>query len=288
MERGQRTFIIAEIGINHNGSLEIAKQLIHGAKEAGADAVKFQKRTIDSVYSQEFLDSPRESQWGTTQRDQKEGLEFSREDYDEIDRYCREKEIPWFASAWDTNAQLFLEMYNLPYNKIASPMLTNIPLLEMVAGEGKHTFISTGMSTMKELDEAHRIFFMANCPLEFMHCVSEYNMPDSHANLKMIETLRNHLSCRVGYSGHEQGIIIPCAAVALGATSIEKHITLDHAMYGSDQAASMEIGGFERMVKYIRAIESGMGDGVKYISEEEKINAEKLRYFQGVKDYATR
>lgn len=288
MEFPRRAFIIAEIGINANGDLNIAKQLIKGAKEAGADAVKFQKRTIDSVYSQEFLDSPRESPWGTTHRDQKEGLEFNSAEYYEIDGYCLSQNIPWFASAWDKNAQLFLEMYNLPYNKIASPMLTNLDLLKMVAEEGKYTFISTGMSTVQDIEKAVEIFRKADCPFEIMHCVSEYNMPDSHACLNIIPLLRIRFGCDVGYSGHEQGIIIPCAAVALGATSIEKHITLDHAMYGSDQAASMELTGLDRMVKYIRGIESGMGNGVKYISDEEKKNADKMRYFQGVKDYAAR
>lgn len=288
MERGRRTFIIAEIGINHNGDLEIAKALIEGAKKAGADAVKFQKRTIDVVYTKEYLESPRESPWGTTQRDQKEGLEFGRQEYNEINDYCLSLDIPWFAAAWDTNSQLFLELYDLKYNKIASPMLTNIPLLKMVAGEEKCTFISTGMSTNTDIRNAVSIFEDAGCYYELMHCVSEYNMPDSHANLRVIEALREQFSCKVGYSGHEQGLIIPCAAVALGATSIEKHITLDHAMYGSDHPASMELTGFEKMVKYIRAIESGMGDGIKRISNEEKVNAKKLKYFQEVHKYDAR
>ena len=280
MERGSRTFIIAEIGLNHNGSINIAKALIDGAKKAGADAVKFQKRTIELVYSQEFLDSPRESPWGNTQRAQKEGLEFRNGEYDKIDKYCRAQRIPWFASAWDLTAQFVISQYDTKYNKIASPMLTNIDLLKMVAGERKYTFISTGMSTIEDILIAKDIFVSAGCPFELMHCVSEYNMPDSHVNLRMIPELAKKFNCKVGYSGHEQGIIIPCAAVAMGATSIEKHITLDHAMYGSDQPASMELTGFERMVKYIRAIESGMGDGVKRISDEEKVNAKKLKYFQ--------
>lgn len=250
--------------------------------------MKFQKRTIDIVYSQEFLDSPRESPWGNTQRAQKEGLEFRNGEYDKIDKYCRAQGIIWFASAWDTTAQFVISQYDTKYNKIASPMLTNIDLLKMVAGEGKYTFISTGMSTIQDILEAIDIFVGAGCPFELMHCISEYNMPDSHANLKMIKALKEKFSCRVGYSGHEQGLIIPCAAVAMGATSIEKHITLDHAMYGSDQAVSLELTGLERMVKYIRAIESGMGDGIKRISDEEKVNAKKLKYFQEVKNYGTR
>jgi len=284
---GRRTFIIAEIGINHSGSLETTKQLIDGAVKAGADAVKFQKRSIEICYSEEFLDSLRESPWGTTQREQKLRLEFDEFEYDIITEYCRDR-IEWFASAWDTKSQYFLQQYHLKYNKIASPMLTNQQLLRMVAGEGKYTFISTGMSTMEQIKEAVEIFRHYECPFELMHCVSEYNMPDSHANLRMLWTLQQEFRCKVGYSGHEQGIIIPCAAVAMGASSIERHITLDHAMYGSDQGASMELTGLDKMVKYIRAIDDGMGDGIKRISDEEEMNAEKLRYFQEVNDYATR
>ena len=276
-------FIIAEIGLNANGNIDIAKQLITGAKRSGADAVKFQKRRIDLVYSKEFLDSPRESPWGTTQRTQKEALEFNGDDYDEIDKYCWMVGIPWFASAWDIDSLLFLRKYDLKYNKIASPMITNIPFLKVVAKERKYTFISTGMSTMKDIELAFEIFDKVKCPFTLMHCVSEYNMPSNRANIRMIQTLRDTFGCNVGYSGHEQGIIIPCAAVAMGATSIERHITLDHAFYGSDQAASIELTGFERMVKYIRVIESAMGDGVKCISDEERKNAQKLRYFEEIK-----
>lgn len=268
--------IIAEIGINANGDLEIAKKLIDGAVSAGCDAVKFQKRTVDIVYSKEFLDSPRESPWGTTQRDQKEHLEFEQDEYDEINDYCKGK-IDWFASAWDIPSLLFLDRYDLKYNKIASPMLTNDNLRLEVANRGKYTFISTGMSTIKEIDKAVNIFRSAKCPFELMHCVSVYNMPVELANLKVIPALKEYFGCDVGYSGHEQTIILACAAVALGATSIEKHITLDHAMYGSDQAASLEPRGLEQMVKYIRAIEESMGDGVKRLLDEEKENMGKLR-----------
>ena len=270
-------FIIAEIGINHNGDLEIAKKLIDGAVFTGCDAVKFQKRTVEKVYSKEDLDKYRESPWGTTVREQKLGLEFGKEEYDEIDRCCKEKGIPWFASAWDLNSQKFLRQYNLKYNKIASPMLTHRELLEMVAEEEKHTFISTGMSTMEEIEKAVQIFKDAKCPFELMHCNSVYPMKVEDANLKTIPVLRERFGCKVGYSGHEVTLIVACAAAALGATSIERHITLDHAMYGSDQAASVEIMGFHRLVKYIRAIEAALGDGIKVVTEEEKKAKAKLR-----------
>ncbi|MDR4508942.1 MAG: N-acetylneuraminate synthase family protein [Candidatus Brocadiaceae bacterium] len=271
-------FIIAEIGINHNGDLDIAKKLIDGAVFAGCDAVKFQKRTIEKVYSQAELDKPRESPWGSTNREQKYGLEFGREEYDEIDEYCRTKGIHWFASAWDLDSQAFLQKYDLRYNKIASAMLTCKDLLEMVAAEGKYTFLSTGMSTMEEIERAVDIFKRAGCPFELMHCNATYPMWEVRdANLKTIPALREKFGCKVGYSGHEIGIIVACAAVALEATSIERHITLDHAMYGSDQAASIEVMGFYKLVRYIRAIEEAMGDGIKRVTEAEEKVKVKLR-----------
>ena len=273
----KKVFVIAEIGINHNGDLDIAKRLIDGAIFAGADAVKFQKRTVDKVYTKEFLDSYRESPWGTTQRAQKEGLEFGEREYDEIDRYCKEKGIPWFASAWDIDAQIFLRKYNLKYNKIASPMLTNKELLNTVASEGKYTFISTGMSTYEEIDAAVEIFKKYNCPFELMHCNSTYPMKDKDANLLVIPALRKRYNCKVGYSGHEVGLTTSTAAVALGATSIERHITLDRAMYGSDQSASVEIMGFYRLIDNIRTVEMALGDGIKKVTEEELKIRKKLR-----------
>ncbi len=269
-------FIIAELGINHNGDLEIAKKLIDGAVRCGCNAVKFQKRTIDKVYTREILDSPRESPWGTTQREQKEGLEFGLDEYQEIDRHCREKGIPWFASAWDLESQAFLRSFDCRFNKIASVQLTNIPLLEMVAEENKYTFISTGMSTLEEIDRAFDIFRNAGCEFELMHCNSTYPMPPEDANLKMIDTLRQRYPCKVGYSGHETGLVISVAAVALGVTSVERHITLDRAMYGSDQAASVELVGLTRLVDMIRTVEKALGDGVKRITESERTVREKL------------
>ena len=269
--------VIAEIGINHNGDLELAKKLIDWAVLCGCDAVKFQKRTIDKVYTKEFLDSYRESPWGTTQRAQKEGLEFGKEEYDIIDAYCKEKGIEWFASAWDTEAQKFLQQYNLKYNKVASAMLTNMELLEMVAKEGKYTFIATGMSTYEEIDSAVEIFKKYNCPFELMHCNSTYPMKNEDANLKIILALKDRYRCEVGYSGHETGRIVSTSAVAMGATSIERHITLDRAMYGSDQAASLEVDDLQRLVKDIRAIEMALGTGEKVLSEAEMSVRKKLR-----------
>lgn len=270
-------FIVAEIGINHNGSLDIAKQLIDVAKEAGADAVKFQKRTIDLVYTKEMLDSPRESPWGKTQRAQKEGLEFGVDDYREIDRYCREKGIGWFASAWDLESQKFLRQFNRKFNKIASAMLVYEPLLRMVAEEKKHTFISTGMSKQADIDRAVNIFRDARCPFELMHCVSTYPMDDEDANLNRIQTLRERYDCNVGYSGHEVGLAVSYAAVALGITSLERHITLDRAMYGSDQSASVEPTGYRLLVGAVRKIEKAMGDGRLEMNPKEATVAQKLR-----------
>ncbi len=270
-------FIIAEIGINHNGDVEIAKQLINAAKDAGCDAVKFQKRTIDLVYTKELLDSLRESPWGKTQREQKEGLEFGLAQYQDIDAFCKQKEIEWFASAWDIESQKFLRRFNCKYNKIASAMIVYEEFLREVASEKKHTFISTGMTEFKQIDQAVEIFKEAGCPFELMHCVSTYPMEDEDANLNCIKTLRNRYQCNVGYSGHEVGLAVSYAAAALGITSLERHITLDRAMYGSDQAASVEAGGFRQLVGAVRKIEKAMGDGNRVMHVKEISIAKKLR-----------
>ncbi len=270
-------FIIGEIGINHNGDMGIAKKLIDSASDAGADAVKFQKRTIDLVYTKNFLDGPRESPWGTTQREQKEGLEFGLNDYSEIDKYCKEKGIAWFASAWDLESQLFLRQFNLKYNKIASAMIVYDDLLKEVASEGKHTFISTGMSTESDISNAVDIFQSANCSFELMHCISTYPMEDENANLNAINTLRKKYNCDVGYSGHETGLAVSYAATALGITSLERHITLDRSMYGSDQSASIEPSGFSMLVGAVRKIEDAMGNGHLGYLEKEVPIAENLR-----------
>ena len=252
-------FVIAEIGINHNGSMDITKRLIDEAANAGCDAVKFQKRTVDVVYTKEELDKPRESPWGTTNREQKNGLEFSEVDYWEIDRYCKEKNIEWFASAWDIDSQIFLQQFNCKFNKVASAMLTDRELLEVIASEKKHTFISTGMSTLEQIDKAVEIFEKSDCSYELMHCNSTYPMQVEDANLRVMHTLQERYSCNVG------------------ASSLERHITLDRAMYGSDQSASLEVGGLKRMMNYVRDITKSMGSPEKRVMDTEIPIAEKLR-----------
>lgn len=272
-----KTYIIAEIGINHNGDINIAKKLIDVAVIAGCDAVKFQKRTIDNVYTQEYLAEPRNSPWGTTQRHQKEGLEFNEYQYDEIDQFCKQKNIDWFASAWDIESQKFLQKYKLKYNKVASAMLTNKELLEEIASEGRYTFISTGMSTYDEIDKVVEIFKKKDCQFELMHCNSTYPMKNKDANLLTMNSLKNRYGCKVGYSGHEIGTFVSVLATAIGATSIERHITLDKKMYGSDQPASMEPYELLNLVKEIREVEEILGNGEKSLSEEEMIIRKKLR-----------
>ena len=274
-------FIVAEIGINHNGDMSICKELIDVAAESGCDAVKFQKRDINQVYTQEFLASPRESQWGATQREQKLGLEFSAEQYQEIEDYCKSKGLEWFASAWDINSQKFLRQFNSKYNKVASAMIVYTELLKEVASEGKHTFISTGMTTYDDIQTAVDIFRTAACSFELMHTVSTYPMKDEDANLNMIKTLREKFKCDVGYSGHEVGLAVSYAAAALGITSLERHITLDRSMYGSDQSASIEPSGFKQLVGAVRKIELAMGDGIKRVYEAEIPIADNLRQHLG-------
>jgi len=270
-------FIVAEIGINHNGDMSICKELIDIASESGCNAVKLQKRDINKVYTQEFLDSPRESPWGVTQREQKSGLEFGIDEYKEIDQYCKEKGIEWFASAWDLNSQNFLQQFDCKYNKVASAMVVYEDLLRMIAQEGKHTFISTGMTTYDDIQKAVDIFRVADCPFELMHTVSTYPMKDEDANLNMINMLREKFQCDVGYSGHEVGLAVSYAAAALGITSLERHITMDRSMYGSDQSASVEPAGLRQLVGAVRKIEKAMGDGIKRVIEAEVPIADNLR-----------
>ena len=270
-------FVIAEIGINHNGDLNIAKQLMDISKRCGCDAVKFQKRTIEKVYTKELLDSPRESPFGKTQREQKQALEFNYEQYKEIDSYAKKIGIEWFASAWDIDSQIFLRQFNLKYNKIASAMIVDKILLNKVAEEKKHTFISTGMSTVEMISEAVSIFKNHNCSFELMHCNSTYPMKIEDANLNVINTLRNTFGCNVGYSGHESGIGVSQIACGMGITSLERHITLDRSMYGSDQSSSLEETGLRLVVGTAKIAEKVFGDGKKLFTEEEKKIAEKLR-----------
>jgi N-acetylneuraminate synthase len=275
----ERVFVIAEIGINHNGDLNLAKQLIDVARAAGCDAVKFQKRTIDVVYAPDVLAQPRQSPWGSTQRKQKEGLEFGEAQYDEIDRYCRDIGIDWFASAWDVGSQHFLAKYGLRYNKIASAMVTHRALVEAVAAERKLTFVSTGMCTLDQIDAAVAILRAADCPFILMHTVSTYPTPVGELNLMTMATLRKRYAAPVGYSGHETTVEPSMMAALLGAVAIERHITLDRAMYGSDQSASLEPGELQALVDQLRILPSLLGDGEKRITPGEAAVARKLRYW---------
>tara|TARA_B100000745_G_C20103513_1_gene377545 strand:- start:250 stop:1083 length:834 start_codon:yes stop_codon:yes gene_type:complete len=271
-------FVIAEIGINHNGSLGIAKKLIDVAVNAGCDAVKFQKRDIEKVYPKETLDQPRESPWGTTQRQQKLGLEFSLKEYSIIDKYCKKKKIPWFVSCWDVGSQIQMRKFKTKYNKVASAMLVHEKILKTIAEEKKHTFISTGMSTLREIENAVKIFRKFKCPFELMHSHSAYPMKPEEANLKLIPILKNKFKCKIGYSGHESGSYLICVTASLlGATSIERHITLDRTMYGSDQSASLEPEGLFRLIRDLRTIEKIQGDGKKRIWDSELPARKKLR-----------
>ena len=275
-------FIVAEIGINHNGDIEIAKKLIDLAVFAGCDAVKFQKRDVEKVYSKEILDSPRDSPWGTTQLDQKLGLELSMKEYQIIDRYCKSKKILWYTSCWDVGSQIKMRKFKTKYNKVASAMLVHEKLLKTIAKEKKYTFISTGMSTMKDIEKAVKIFRYYKCPFELMHSHSSYPMSINEANLKVIQTLQKKFKCKVGYSGHESVSDLVCiAAVILGATSIERHITLDRAMYGSDQAASLGPQGLFRLVQDIGKLNLLFGDGKKRIWDSEIPAKKKLREILG-------
>lgn len=274
----KRPYIIGEIGINHNGDIKIAKELIINSKKCNFDAVKFQKRDIYKVYSQETLKIPRESPWGTTTEDQKKGLEFSEKEFDDINNFCKEQKIDWFASAWDTNSINFLSKYDCKYNKIPSAMIIDKEFLQVVARQKKYTFISTGMSTEKNISDAVEIFLDNECEFELMHCISTYPMDVKDANLETINELKKKYNCKVGYSGHESGVVVSLAALSFGISSLERHITLDRTMYGSDQAASLEFSGMknldESIDKYIEAIGvAKLGN----ILDKEKPIAKKLR-----------
>jgi N-acetylneuraminate synthase len=270
------TFITAELGINHSGSVEQAKKLIEAAKWAGAHAVKLQKRTVTTVYAGE-LDKPRESPWGKTLGDQKFGLELNREQYDQIDMYCDELGIHWYASAWDLEALDFLSRYNLQWNKIASAMATHWPLVAAVAAQKKPTFLSTAMCTDQQVAQA--LSYFDGVPVTLMHCIGAYPAQEWMLNLRAIQTLKEKFSVPVGYSGHEASVSPSVMAVVLGATAIERHITLDRASYGSDQAASLEPHGFKSLVEQIRKVSLVLGDGVRKILPAEEEVAAKLRYF---------
>ncbi len=274
----KKPYLIAEIGINHNGDIEIAKKLIDLSAKCNFDAVKFQKRDIDLVYTKDQLDTPRESPWGNTTRDQKKGLEFDNDEYNEIDKYCKKKNIDWFASAWDINSLRFLDKFNLKYHKIASAMIVDKKFLDEVAKRKKHTFISTGMSTKDDIDYAVKVFKKNKCSFELMHCVSTYPMKAKDANLATIDQLKKEYNCDVGYSGHENGVVISLLAVMLNITSLERHVTLDRTMYGSDQAASLELSGMQNLTSSIDKIFLALGKpSLGKIIDDEIPIAKKLR-----------
>ncbi len=272
---GHPCYIIAEIGINHNGDIEIAKKLIDLAVVAGCSAVKFQKRTVDVVYTTEELDKPRESPFGDTNRDLKYGLEFEKPEYDVIDRYCREKNIPWFASCWDEGSIDFIAQYDVPCFKIASASLTDDELLRHYRSKGRPLIISTGMSTLEQVD--HAVEVLGKKDLVILHSCSTYPADYSELNLKVIPFFRERYGVPIGYSGHETGLASSVAAFAMGACAVERHITLERAMWGSDHAASLGTSGVIRLVRDIRLVEISMGDGVKRVSEREVPIMKKLR-----------
>jgi N-acetylneuraminate synthase len=272
---GHPCFVVAEIGINHNGDLDLAKRLISVAHVAGCDAVKFQKRTVDVVFSPEELARPRESPFGTTNGDLKRGLEFDAEDHREIDRYCREVKMPWFASCWDEQSVDLIDQFNPPCYKIASASLTDDNLLRHTRSKGKPIVLSTGMSTLGQID--HAIEVLGTDDLILLHACSAYPAYYEELNLRCIQTLRERYGIPVGYSGHETGLPSSVAAVALGACVLERHITLDRSMWGTDHAASLEPNGITRLVSYLRLVEKSMGDGVKRVLEREQPIIKKLR-----------
>ncbi|PPR62464.1 MAG: N,N'-diacetyllegionaminic acid synthase [Alphaproteobacteria bacterium MarineAlpha4_Bin2] len=274
---GYRTpvYFIAEIGINHNGSLSIAKSLIDAAVAAGCDAVKFQKRTVEVVYSEEELNRPRESIFGQTNGELKYGLEFNRDAFIEINDYCQRKNIDWFSSCWDEASIDFMEFFDPPVYKIASACLTDDNLLHYHRGTGKPIILSTGMSSIEQID--HAVDILGKESLILLHCTSTYPTAVDELNLRVIQSLRDRFEVPVGYSGHETGLATTIAAAALGATVIERHITLDRSMWGSDQAASIEPHGLNRLVRDIRSIQIGLGDGNKVVYDSEFQIIEKLR-----------
>lgn len=272
---GNRCYIVAEIGINHNGSLDLAKKLIDVAIESGCDAVKFQKRTVEVVYSTEELALLRESPFGSTNGDLKRALEFGEKEYTEIDRYCRKLGIDWMASCWDENSVDFMEQFNPPCYKIASALLTDDQLLQHHRNYERPIILSTGMSTEEQIQ--HAVGVLGSDQLILLHCTSTYPAAAEELNLRVIETLKRTFPVPVGYSGHESSFLPTLAAVMMGANVIERHITLDRAMWGSDQAASLEPAAFERLVKYVRELDVILGDGIKKVYDSELPIIKKLR-----------
>jgi N-acetylneuraminate synthase len=278
---GYPAYVIAEIGINHNGDLSIAKQMIDAAVHAGVEAVKFQKRTPEISTPPEQQKQMRETPWGyITYLDYRNRVEFDEDQYCEIDRYCKSKGIAWMVSVWDEASVDFMEKFDTPAYKIPSASLTDLGLIRKARASGKPIILSSGMSTMEQIQKG--VAAAGEKDLVLMHCTSTYPCEPEQLNLKMIETLRHKFpNVPIGYSGHEVGLVPSTIAVALGACMVERHLTLDRAMWGSDQAASVEPGGFERLVKYLRVTEASLGDGVKKVYESEKASMMRLRRLNG-------
>jgi N-acetylneuraminate synthase len=275
---GHPTYIIAEIGINHNGSVEIAKELIKAASDAGVDAVKFQKRTPELCVPEHQKSLMRDTPWGyISYLEYRYKVEFGRDAYQEIDDYCKALGIDWLASAWDTQSLAFIEAFDPPAHKIPSALLTDHTLLRAIKATGKPAILSTGMSTMDEIHQAVEILDVDN--LLICHTTSSYPCPPDELNLRMIQTLMDNFDCPIGYSGHEVGLVTSVIAVGLGACLVERHVTLDRAMWGSDQAASVEPQGVRTLVKYIRVTEKALGDGQKKVYESEQSTLKKLRKY---------
>ena len=276
----KKVFLIGEIGINHNGSLKITKQIIDLAKESGFDAVKFQKRDPNISTPDLQKSKMRDTPWGyMSYLDYKKKIEFNEKEFQEINNYCKKIKIDWFCSAWDINSQIFLKKFDCKYNKIASSMLTNTQLLKVVAKEKKHTFISTGMSNLKNISDCVKIFKKNKCKYTLLHCVSTYPCPEEDLNLNMIVSLKKIFKCPVGYSGHESSVTPSLMAVILGAEVIERHITLNRAMWGTDQSASLEKAGINNLSSIISKVPSILGSGKKIFSSSEKKMLIKFKYW---------
>lgn len=277
---GYPTYIVAEIGINHNGDMEVTKELIRRAKKAGVDAIKLQKRTPELCVPPEQRNQMRDTPWGyITYMDYRYKVEFGKAEYQEIDRYCKEVGIDWFVSVWDEEAVDFMEAFNPLCYKTPSASLTDLPLLRKMRATGRPIILSTGMSTMEEIRKAVEVVGLDN--MLMCHSTSAYPCPPEELNLRMVETLKHTFDCPIGYSGHEVGLITTVVAVSMGACLVERHYTLDRAMWGSDQAASVEPEGFQRLVKYIRVTEASLGDGVKRVYDSELVGLRKLRRVRG-------
>ena len=278
MKKIQKPYLIAEIGINHNGSIDLAKKLILLAKKYDFDCVKFQKRDLNICIPEHQKNIFRDTPWGyISYFDYKKKIEFTINDYKKIDKFCKKVRINWFASSWDINSQKEMRLFRFKYNKIASAMITNLPFLELVAKEKKKTFISTGMCNIKIVEKAVKIFKKHKCPFVLLHCVSTYPCPEDQLNLNLIKTYKKKFKCDVGYSGHESTVSPSIVALMMGAKVIERHITLDRSMWGTDQAASLEPPGLKKLVRDIRVLEKSLGDGIKKVYDSEKRIRDKLR-----------